>query len=124
MFILFNFFGGGGLFKEALVQKPQLFVTTSRLGYRCHMIWCDPAQSGGNNQASDEMPSVRKVSAAFKSHSYDGKSTFEPGKNAKWRVLGQAHADCKGIIKENFSFLKKKDAGGGRKGQVRLWLQI
>lgn len=40
----------------------------------------DPAQSQGKNQASDEMPSVRRVSAAFKSDSCDGKFTFAPGK--------------------------------------------
>lgn len=80
------------------------------------MIWCDPAQSEGNNQASDEMPSVRRVRAAFKSYSYDGKSTFEPGKNAKWRILRQAHAVCEGIFK---CTLKKRDSGRSRKGQVR-----
>lgn len=81
-----------------LAQKPQLVHTTSQLGYRCHLIWCDPAQSEGNNQVSDEMPSVRRVRAAFKSYSYDGKSTFEPAKNAKWRILGQAHALHEGIF--------------------------
>lgn len=66
-----------------LNHKPQL-VNTSSLGYRCHIMGCDPTQSEGNNQASDEMPSVRRVRAAFKSYSYDGKSTFQTGKNTEW----------------------------------------